>query len=135
MVRLLHRTLFSTILCLSIVFANVHFAKANESIVHSIIDDSIPFPFHTSTLDGSKFVSKLYPNPASCYVIIDFEKNLPNNTHLLVYSFTGSKMADIIISNLRVELNLGNYYRGLYLYQLISSNGKILESGKFQVIK
>jgi hypothetical protein len=35
----------------------------------------------------------------------------------------------------RTTVNLADYNRGIYIYQLRDINGKILESGKFQVAK
>jgi len=35
----------------------------------------------------------------------------------------------------RTELNLDNYYTGIYIYQLRDQTGNIAESGKFNVIK
>jgi len=32
-------------------------------------------------------------------------------------------------------VNLEDFYRGIYIYQLRDKNGLILESGKFQVVK
>jgi hypothetical protein len=139
MVRPLHNCLFfCSLLISSLSFATrkIYSGASTKMNIHlSSNFDSLTSFYSFTDIDGGKLVSKLYPNPASSYVIIDFEKNLPPNTHLIVYSFTGNKMEDVTISNLRVQLNLGNYFRGLYLYQIVASTGKILESGKFQVIK
>ncbi len=40
------------------------------------------------------------------------------------------------VSNLKITLSLTNeFYRGIYVYQLRDNTGKILETGKFQVVK
>ncbi|QES89053.1 T9SS type A sorting domain-containing protein [Rhizosphaericola mali] len=139
MIRLLPRCFIIALFLLIIGLFPSFNANGRFAIGQSIHSDTISlfnlYGKNLENIDVKKFVSKLYPNPASNYVIIEFDRTLPTNTHLLVYSFTGSKMADIMISNLKVDLNLSNYYRGLYLYQLIATTGKILESGKFQVIK
>lgn len=41
-----------------------------------------------------------------------------------------------IFGNTRLTVQLDeNYYRGIYIYQLRDLNGRMIESGKFQVIK
>lgn len=35
--------------------------------------------------------------------------------------------------NTRVELN--DFYRGIYIYQVRDKNGIVIDSGKFQVVK
>jgi len=35
----------------------------------------------------------------------------------------------------RTVVNLGDFYRGIYIFQLRDRNGRIVDSGKFQVSK
>ena len=35
----------------------------------------------------------------------------------------------------RINLPLDDFYRGIYVYQLRDKEGKIIDSGKFQVVK
>jgi outer membrane protein assembly factor BamB len=45
-------------------------------------------------------------------------------------------MNDIRISDSKLTITFDdNYFRGLYVYQLRDNTGRIVESGKFQVIK
>jgi type IX secretion system substrate protein len=80
---------------------------------------------------------KCYPNPAVSFVNFEFSSNvITKNYSLLVYSFTGKKMYETNISNLKITLSLTNdFYRGIYVYQLRDKAGRVLETGKFQVTK
>ena len=45
-------------------------------------------------------------------------------------------MNEVRITEPKLTINLDdNYYRGLYIYQLRDKDGRIIESGKFQVVK
>jgi hypothetical protein len=53
-----------------------------------------------------------------------------------VFSFLGRKMYETAnISQRITTLSLTDYNRGVYVYQLRDRNGKLVESGKFQVSK
>jgi hypothetical protein len=47
----------------------------------------------------------------------------------------GKKVYEIKNTPSRFTLNLEDFYRGIYVYQLRDKNGVTLESGKFQVSK
>jgi hypothetical protein len=45
-------------------------------------------------------------------------------------------MTEVRITEPKVVINLDDqYYRGLYIYQLRDQRNRIVESGKFQVVK
>ena len=35
----------------------------------------------------------------------------------------------------KTVIDLSNFFRGIYIYQLKDQNGRIIESGKFMVVK
>lgn len=76
-----------------------------------------------------------YPNPANSYINFKFKKPVKSDCKILIYSFTGRKMDELSITGTIMKLNLDDYYRGLYVYQLRDERGAVLESGKFQVKK
>ncbi len=80
---------------------------------------------------------KCYPNPAVSFVNFEFPSDVISKSYSLqVYSFTGKKMYETNISNVKITLSLTNdFYRGIYVYQLRDKSGRILETGKFQVAK
>ena len=80
---------------------------------------------------------KCYPNTAVSYVNFEFPDNYVLKSYLLqVYSFTGKKMYEINVTTAKATITFSNqYYRGIYVYQLQDKEGKVLETGKFQVNK
>lgn len=79
---------------------------------------------------------KFYPNPATTVINFEFSKPNPDATYTLqVYNFIGKKVSEVVISNNKASVSLDNYFRGVYIFQLRDKTGKILESGKFQVVK
>ena len=80
---------------------------------------------------------QLFPNPASTVVYFTYQ-GPSNQQHILqIYSFIGKKMTEArIYGNTRLMIQLDeNYYRGIYIYQLRDLDGRMIESGKFQVVK
>jgi hypothetical protein len=47
----------------------------------------------------------------------------------------GKKVYEIKKTPVRITINLEDFYRGVYIFQLRDSNGNIVQSGKFQVVK
>jgi hypothetical protein len=47
----------------------------------------------------------------------------------------GKKIIEIKNTPSRINLNLVDFFRGIYIYQLRDKNGNIMETGKFQVVK
>jgi hypothetical protein len=82
----------------------------------------------------SKFI-KFYPNPATAVINFDFQKGYNSNYSLLIFNFMGKKIYELKNTPSRININLEDFYRGIYIYQLRNQNGAVLESGKFQVVK
>lgn len=80
-------------------------------------------------------VLKFYPNPATTFINFDFQKNYDRSYSLVIYNFLGKKVLEIVNVNLTNQLNLSDFTRGVYIFQLRDRNGKVIESGKFQVSK
>jgi hypothetical protein len=79
---------------------------------------------------------KFYPNPATSVINFEFTKSNPDATYSLqVFNFIGKKVAEINVSNNKTSVSLDNYFRGVYIFQLRDKTGRIVESGKFQVVK
>jgi len=80
---------------------------------------------------------KCYPNPAISFVNFEFLVDFVSRDYSLnVYSFTGKKMYGTTITSSKVTLTFTNeFYRGIYVYQLRDKAGKIIETGKFQVVR
>jgi len=83
-----------------------------------------------------KKIVKCYPNPAVSVINFEFASDVDKNYVLQIYSFTGKKMTEISLSANKITVTLNNdYYRGIYIYHLQDKSGRIIESGKFQVVK
>jgi hypothetical protein len=79
---------------------------------------------------------RFYPNPASSFINFDFQENPPLTGYSFkIYNFIGKKVLEINNITPRTVLNLNDYFRGVYIFQLTDRNGKVVESGKFQVVK
>lgn len=79
-------------------------------------------------------VVKVFPNPATTYVNFDFDESQDLTNHSLkVFNFIGKKIYETNILTRRTVLNLNDYFRGVYTYQLTDRNGYVIANGKFQV--
>lgn len=76
-----------------------------------------------------------YPNPASNVISFDFIKGYNAAYTLRIYNFIGRPVREISKLNVRNTINLGDFYRGIYIFKLTDRNGALVESGKFQVVK
>lgn len=84
---------------------------------------------------GSVGYLRYYPNPASSFINFDYLKPTEKTHTLQVFNFMGKKVYELKNTPDRNFIPLEDFYRGIYIYQLRDRNGKILESGKFQVVK
>lgn len=78
---------------------------------------------------------RFFPNPASTVINFEFNKPGSDTYTLQVYNFIGKKVSELVITNNKASVSLDNYFRGVYIFQLRDKAGKIIQSGKFHVIK
>ncbi len=79
-------------------------------------------------------VLKFYPNPATSNVTFDFQTAYETGHSLQIYNFPqGKKVYEAKNMAQRTTINLNEYSRGVYIYQLRDRSGRMIESGKFQV--
>ena len=83
---------------------------------------------------GGRIV-KFYPNPAASSINFDFQKNYDKGYSIQVYNFLGRQVSEIKNVSPKTTLNVSEFNRGIYIYQLKDISGKIIESGKFQVAR
>jgi hypothetical protein len=85
--------------------------------------------------DAAKYL-KFYPNPAITTIAFEFlSSDYDKNSSIEIYNFMGKKVYELKATSQIVTLQLEDFYRGMYIYQLRDGNGAIVESGRFQVIK
>lgn len=92
------------------------------------------FPVPVKDVANAKIV-KFYPNPATTSITFEFIKGTAKNYNLQIYDFLGKKVLEIKNPSVTNPVNLNDFNRGVYIFQLRDSNGKIVEAGKFQVSK
>ncbi|MFN5134910.1 MAG: T9SS type A sorting domain-containing protein [Chitinophagaceae bacterium] len=81
-------------------------------------------------------VVRFYPNPATSFINFEFQTQSGlSNYRFKIYNFIGKKIAEFNNITPRTVVNLTDYFRGVYIYQLTDRNGQVLETGKFQVVK
>ncbi len=89
-----------------------------------------------TNLVTSTKIMRVYPNPATSYIIFEFDKSVDKSYSLQIFAFFGKKMTELRLTEAKLNINLDdNYLRGLYIYQLRDQTGKMVASGKFQVNK
>lgn len=105
-------------------------------ILSIILLTAITSSAQTSRSTGSVVkIVKFYPNPATSFINFEFQTPSLSNYSFKVYNFIGKKVAEINNITPRTVINLNDYFRGVYIFQLTDRNGQIVESGKFQVVK
>jgi hypothetical protein len=83
-------------------------------------------------------IVKFYPNPAVSYITFEVGRDLNNTSKtysLQIYNFLGRKVYEVSNLNSQTKIDLTNFVRGLYIFQLKDQNGRVTESDKFQVNK
>lgn len=80
-------------------------------------------------------IIKFYPNPATSIINFDFQSGYQKNYNFQIYSFVGKKVYELNNVAPKTIVNLNDFYRGIYIFQLRDRKGKVIDSGKFQVSK
>lgn len=92
---------------------------------------------NTSSPAGSPItkIVKFYPNPATSFINFEFQKSYDKSYSFQIINLLGKKVYDITNVNPKTVVNLSDFLRGVYIFQLRDQNGKVVDSGKFQVSK
>jgi hypothetical protein len=80
-------------------------------------------------------VVKFYPNPAADIIRFELQKGTEKMLTLQLYNFMGKKVSETQITGSYIYIPLDGFLRGVYVFQLRNKEGKILDSGRFQVVK
>lgn len=78
---------------------------------------------------------KPYPIPATTAINFEFLYGYDKTFSLQIYNFMGKKVNEFSKIPPMMTVPLDDFYRGIYVYQLRDKDGKIIDSGKFQVVK
>jgi len=85
--------------------------------------------------DDPDKVVKVYPTPAVTYINFEFQKDYDKANSMVIFNFIGKKVYELSSMPPKLTLNISDYYRGTYIYQVRDRTGRIMETGKFQVAK
>ena len=86
--------------------------------------------------NGTTATVRFYPNPATSFITFeDFSKKYDKNYTIQLFNFLGKKVYEFTLADQKNIVNLSDFFRGIYIFQLRDPSGKIVESGKFQVNK
>jgi len=80
-------------------------------------------------------IVKFYPNPATSIITFDFQNNSDKTYSFQIYNFLGKKVYESPNITPRTTVNLNDFIRGVYIFQIRDKNGKVVDSGRFQVAK
>lgn len=90
-------------------------------------------PLTSPAGNPASHIIKFYPNPATSIINFDFQKDYDRSYSFQIYSFVGKKVFELNNLAPKTIVNLNDFYRGIYIFQLRDRNGKVVDSGKFQV--
>ena len=80
-------------------------------------------------------IIKFYPNPAISYITFEVAKEANKSYSLLIFNFLGRKVKDVTDITPKTVVNLSELVRGIYIFQLKDANGRVTDSGTFQINK
>lgn len=80
-------------------------------------------------------VLKFYPNPAVSRITFSFEQGYDRNYSFQIFNFIGKKVYELQAVAPKTIVDLSNFYRGVYIFQVRDKSGKISHSGTFQVAR
>ncbi len=81
-------------------------------------------------------ILKVYPVPATTQIHFQLQhSNNEGSFEIIVYNFLGKTVDKITGFQGQKTLSLKDYYSGIYIYQLRDNKGRLIESGKFNVVK
>ena len=120
---LLKQTYLKTFLLIVSLFTVTAFSSQAQSRVSSTAGAQAP-------------IVRFYPNPATTVINFDFQKAYEQGYSIQIFNaILGRKMFDQANMPERTVINLADFPRGMYIYQLRDKSGRMVESGKFQVAK
>ena len=84
-------------------------------------------------VNNINIITKVYPNPASNSLF--FEINDPKAFSIKILDLSGKIVEQRKRINKKEEFQLNNYSNGLYLYQMLNRENKVIQSSQFNVLK
>ena len=85
--------------------------------------------------DPEPKIVKFYPNPAISYITFEVKKEANKNYTIVIFNFLGKKVKEISDPPSKTIVNLSDLPRGIYIFQLKDSTGRVIDSSTFQINK
>ncbi len=85
--------------------------------------------------DPADKIVRFYPNPAAEAVYFELPPGYDKSYSIQLFNFMGKKVRETAAGTGRNQVLLDGFYRGVYIYQLRDKYGKIIDSGRFQVVR
>jgi len=101
----------------------VYYKKGND-------EWGIPIPLSISSNDDAIYLIKLFPNPATSQITIEFDKQISNCEIIIINIFGQEIIHHQLDGNTKYSLNISELKSGMYFYSIVS-DGNILKSDKF----
>lgn len=76
---------------------------------------------------------ELYPNPNQGMFTIN-SSGLNDKSYIEIYNMLGEKIYWALLKRRNTEVNIGNKTEGVYLYRVITEQGKFISAGKFIIL-
>lgn len=90
----------------------------------------------TPTTGAPSPIVRFYPNPATSVISFDFQKDYQQGYSIQIFNaILGRKMYEQTNMPERMSVNLAEFSRGIYIYQIRDKSGRMANMGKFQVAK
>jgi len=106
------------------------------AILFTITSHSQAQPRVALNLGTQTSILRFYPNPATTAITFDFQRLYEKGYSIQIFNAVlGRKMIEQLNVNNKTTIDLTNFTRGVYVYQLFDRSGKLVETGKFQVSK
>lgn len=80
-------------------------------------------------------IVKFYPNPATSFINFELQKSYDKPYSFQIINMLGKKVFEVNNVTSKTIVNLSDFFRGVYIFQLRDQNGKVIDTGKFQVSK
>src|ERR1044071_562103 len=110
-------------------------------IVWGFIADGQVMPVKNSippvadTPEKMEKIVNFYPNPAITSINFEFQKFTDRRYTLQIYNFVGKKLLEVTSLSSKTNVSLNDFFRGIYVFQLRDKTGRIVQSGKFQIVR
>lgn len=85
----------------------------------------------TNDIDGVVNNVSVYPNPANSNISI--ECSVASNA-VEILDIAGRKIGDYTMNANKVNIEITNFAKGFYIYQVVDNDNKVINRGKFEVI-